>query len=265
MDVRVFEAFAGYGSQMMALRRLQNDYPGEVNFMPVGISEIEPNAIAAYGIVHGDVPNYGDISRIDWNAVPDFDLFTYSWPCTDVSTAGRQEGLAKGSGTRSSLLWECERAIAAKRPRWLLMENVKALVSKKFRADFQRWIDLLSGMGYVSHWQVMNAKDYGVPQNRERVFMVSVLKDAGVRTGYDFPKPWKLERRLKDVLEPEVDESYYLKPGQVERIVAHCEKKLSEGCGFRPNFCPPPHSGSTHAITARYGQRETDPYIAYDE
>jgi DNA (cytosine-5)-methyltransferase 1 len=98
----------------------------------VGISEIEKNAIDAYHALHGDVKNYGDISKIDWNEVPDFDLFTYSFPCQDISNAGLQKGFEEGSGTRSSLLWECRRAIEAKRPKWLLMENVKALMQKKF-------------------------------------------------------------------------------------------------------------------------------------
>lgn len=101
--IRVFEAFAGYGSQSMALRRLG------IDFEVVGISEIDKYAIQAYMAVHGDTPNYGDISKIDWSSVPDFDFLTYSFPCTDISTAGQQKGLAEGSGTRSSLLWECRK------------------------------------------------------------------------------------------------------------------------------------------------------------
>lgn len=108
--IRVFEAFAGYGSQAMALKRLQRDFPDMVEFEFVGISEIDCYAIAAYRAVHGDTPNFGDISRIDWSLVPDFDLFTYSFPCQDISNAGKQRGFADGSGSRSSLLWECRRA-----------------------------------------------------------------------------------------------------------------------------------------------------------
>ncbi len=176
--IRIFEAFAGYGSQAMAAKRLQRDFPGVVEFEFVGISEIDPNAVKAYGAVHGGTPNFGDISEIDWDGVPDFDLFTYSFPCQDISNAGRQHGFAEGSGSRSSLLWECEKAIRAKRPRWLLMENVKALVQEKFKPDFYRWVNRLSDYGYASYWEVLNAKDYGVPQNRERVFMVSILRTA---------------------------------------------------------------------------------------
>ena len=234
--IRVFEAFAGYGSQAMALKRLQRDFPTEVEFDFVGISEIDSYAIAAYNSVHGDTPNFGDICKIDWTQVPDFDCLTYSFPCQDISTAGKQKGFTEGSGSRSSLLWECRRAIEAKRPQFLLMENVKALVQKKFMPEFQRWIDTLSELGYTSFWKVLNAKDFGVPQNRERVFMVSILDDAT----FEFPKPFPLEKRLRDVLEENVDESYYLRPEQVERILAHCERKVAEGCGFKTQFTPPP-------------------------
>lgn len=234
--IRVFEAFAGYGSQAMALKRLQSDFPGKVAFEFVGISEIDKYAIAAYNAVHGDTVNFGDISKIDWSQVPDFDCFTYSFPCTDLSTAGKQMGFREGSGTRSSLLWECRKAIEVKRPKYLLMENVKALVQKKFMPEFQRWIDTLSELGYTSFWQVLNAKDFGVPQNRERVFMVSILdKEAA----FEFPKLFPLTKRLRDVLKENVPEEFYLRDEQVQRILAHCERKQAEGCGFKPNFQEP--------------------------
>lgn len=259
MKIRVFEAFAGYGSQAMALKRLQADFPDKIEFEVVGISEIDHYAITAYKAIHGDTPNFGDISRIDWVKVPDFDLFTYSFPCQDISTAGHQRGFAEGSGSRSSLLWECRRAIATKFPKYLLMENVKALVQKKFMSEFQRWIDTLSELGYTNFWQVLNAKDCGVPQNRERVFMVSILGDAA----FEFPEPFPLKKRLRDVLEEEVDENYYLKDEQVQRIFAHCERKQVEGCGFKAQFIPPDKICGT--ITGNYGQRETDTYLKLNE
>lgn len=235
--IRVFETFAGYGSQAMACKRLQRQFPDEVEFEFIGTSEIEPSAIKAYEAVHGDVRNYGDISLIDWSQVPDFDLFTYSFCCQDISNAGKQAGFAEGSGTRSSLLWECRHAIEAKKPQWLLMENVKALVQKKFMPEFQKWIDWLSEQGYANFWQVLNSKNYGVPQNRERVFMISILRTAdNPNPTYNFPKPFPLEKRLKDVLETNVDESYYLKQEQVDKIIEHRERKQAEGCGFKTNF-----------------------------
>lgn len=200
-------------------------------------------------------PNYGDICKINWANVPDFNLFTYSFPCTDISNAGLQKGLAEGSGTRSSLLWECARAIETKYPKYLLMENVKALVSDKFMPDFKRWAMYLESLGYTNYYQVLNSKDYGVPQNRERVFMVSIHGEAI----YYFPKPFKLDRRLKHVLETNVDESYYLSDAKIQAIIDHCERKQAEGCGFKPNFQN--GGGYCGTITGNYGQRETDTYI----
>lgn len=231
--IRVFEAFAGYGSTRMAMERLQNDFHDKIEFEFVGISEIEPNALKAYEAVHGDCPNVGDVSKVNWGGQPDFDLLTYSFPCQDISNAGKQKGFAEGSGSRSSLLWECEKAIVAKKPKYLLMENVKALVSQKFMPDFQKWIDRLTELGYSSFWQILNAKDYGIPQNRERVFMVSILDFDGI---FHFPKKMPLEKRLKDVLEENVDEKYYLKEEQVQRIIEHCDRKVAEGCNFHTNF-----------------------------
>ena len=208
--LRVFEAFAGYGSQSMALRNI--GVPHDV----VGISEIDKYAIMAYNATHPETTNYGDISKIDWSEVPDFDLFTYSFPCTDISNAGAQQGFEEGSGTRSSLLWECRKAILEKRPKYLLMENVKAIVSKKFLPGLLKWQEFLSTQGYVNFIEILNAKDYGVPQNRERCFLVSIL-NAG---WYQFPEPRPLELKLKDILEPEVDEKYYLDQSRVDAFIA---------------------------------------------
>ena len=257
MKLRVFEAFAGYGSQAMALKRLKSDYP-DFDFEVVGISEIDPYAIQAYRAVHGeDAPNYGDISKINWGGYcVDFDLFTYSFPCQDISSAGLQRGFAEGAGTRSSLLWECYKAITAKRPKYLLMENVKALTQKKFMPEFLRWQDALAALGYRNYWRVLNAKDYGVPQNRERVFMVSIL---GEHPTYSFPKGFKLERRLRHVLEADVPESYYLRPSQVTSILAHTQKHKERGNGFAHHFSD--GSDCAHAITTMYGLRPMDTYI----
>lgn len=188
----------------MAAKRLQRDFPDDVQFEFVGISEIEPAAIKAYNADHGPTTNYGDISKIDWEKVPDFDLFTYSFPCQDISLAGRRRGLARGSQTRSSLLWECEKAIAAKRPRYLLMENVKMLASIKNLPDLERWMALLDSYGYCSRWQVINAKDFGVAQNRERVFMVSILRTEAdpYPTSYQFPLGSPTNKCVEDYMLP---------------------------------------------------------------
>ena len=197
--IRVFEAFAGYGSQSIALRNLGIEH--EV----VAISEIDKYAIQAYEAIHEPTNNLGDISKIDPKDIPQHDLFTYSFPCQDLSVAGKQAGL--GEGTRSGLLYECEKIIEYCRPKYLLLENVKNLVGKKFKADFDKWLEYLEGLGYTNYWKVLNAKDYGVPQNRERVFVVSIL---GEHKPYKFADKIPLDKCIADILEDEVDEKYYL-------------------------------------------------------
>ena len=197
--LRVFEAFAGYGSQSIALRNLGIEY--EV----VAISEIDKYAIKAYEAIHGPTNNLGDICKINPSGIPQHDLFTYSFPCQDLSVAGKQAGL--GKGTRSGLLYECEKIIEYCRPKYLLLENVKNLVGKKFKADFDKWLEYLEGLGYTNYWKVLNAKDYGVPQNRERVFVVSILGD---HKPYKFTDKMPLDKCIADILEDEVDEKYYL-------------------------------------------------------
>lgn len=207
--LRVFEAFAGIGTQRMALRNLG------ISHEVVAIAEIDKFAIKSYEAIHGTVNNLGDISKINPDTIPDHDLFTYSFPCQDISVAGKQAGLDIDSGTRSGLLWECQRVIATKKPKYLLMENVKNLVGKKHKPNFDKWLDWLESQGYTNYWQVLNAKDYGVPQNRERVFCVSILGD---HEPYIFPEKQELTIRLKDVLEEDVDEKYYLSEEKTRSI-----------------------------------------------
>lgn len=238
--IRVFEAFSGYGSQSLALERL--NIPHEV----VCISEIDKYAIQAYKALHGEVLNLGDISSINVEDVPDHDLFTYSFPCQDISIAGKQAGIAEG--TRSGLLWECERIIAAKHPKYLLMENVKNLVGKKHKSDFDKWCEWLESQGYTNYWQVLNAKDYGVPQNRERVFMISIL---GEHNPYVFPKGFDNGIRLKDILEDEVDEKYYISNEKAEKLISQLPKKESVfGCDGTIN--EPKERERANCIKARY-------------
>lgn len=252
-NIRVFEAFAGYGSQHLALKRLKRDYPN-FDFEVVGISEIDRYAIQAYNALHPNVTNYGDISKIDWSQVPDFDLFTYSSPCQDFSNAGLQRGGEEGSGTRSSLLWECRKAIVAKRPKYLLLENVKALVSKKFLPMFNKWIKSLEDYGYYNNWSVLNTKDFGVPQNRERVFLMSIRRDLlDPNPIYNFPKPFPLEIRLKDVLEEKVDEKYYLSDKTVEGFTRQEQEPLN-----------PYQGGVSRTIKAQYQQSSRANFVRQD-
>lgn len=251
MTLRVFTAFSGYDSQLMALRNIGVDYEC------VGWSEIDKYAIAAHDAVFPELAdrNYGDITAIDWDEVPDFDLLTYSFPCTDISRAGRQAGLAEGSETRSSLLWACTRPIRKKRPKFLLMENVKALAGEKFRGEFLKWDEWLRLRGYVNYTAVLDARDYGVPQHRERLFMLSILNG----NWYEFPHPEQLRKCLADVLEDEVGEKYYLSEKRIAGMLRHNERHAAKGNGFE--FRPTSGKGVARTVTTQNGIRETDNYI----
>ena len=222
--LNVITLFSGYDSQCLALNRLGLPYD------LVAWAEIDKHACTAHDALFPQFKgrNVGDVSKVDWaewhrRHPQPIDLLTYSSPCQDFPSAGLQRGGEEGSGTRSGLLWETERAVSELRPRHLVFENVGGLVSNKFIDLFQRWQVRLNGYGYTNFAQLMNAKDYGVPQNRLRIFMVSILD---CTRAYYFPKPFKLERRLKDVLEQNVDERYYLKEEQVEKLMAWLDREM---------------------------------------
>ena len=249
--LKVFEAFAGYGSQSLALERL--GIPHKV----VAISEIDKYALRAYYSLHdASIPNLGDISEIKVEDIPDHDLFTYSFPCQDISVAGQTKGIVAGQ-TRSGLLYECEKIIEGKRPKYLLMENVKNLVGKKFKADFDRWLDYLEGLGYTNYWKVLNAKHYGVPQNRERVFCVSIL---GEHDPYEFPAETSLGVKMAELLEEQVEEKYFLKKTK-DYFINHSFDMEQKGNGFR--FVPhiKKNAEIARTITTKAGGRMDDNFI----
>lgn len=200
--LKVFESFSGIGSQSMALKRIN------VNHEIIGFMENDKIPESIYCHIHGidKKLNYGDIRLIDETTLPDFDLFTYSFPCKNISNAGKSEGIIRGKNN-SGLLWECERIIKYKKPKYLFMENVKNLMSKKHKPSLNEWIAFLESMGYTNYLKILNAKDYGVPQNRERTFMISIL---GEHEKYHFPNPIPLKIKAQDLMEKEVDESYYI-------------------------------------------------------
>lgn len=194
--IRLIELFAGYGSQAMALKRIG------AKFEHYRVVEFDKYAIASYNAVHGtDFPTMDitkvhaeDLNICDTNAFTY--LLTYSFPCTDLSVAGKQAGMSKGSGTRSGLLWEVERILTEIRdsngelPQILFMENVPQVHGKKNINDFEKWLGFLESLGYTNYWQDLNAKNYGVAQNRNRCFMFSFLGNYS----YDFPQPIPLKR-----------------------------------------------------------------------
>jgi len=216
--IKAIELFAGTGAVNQALKNI--GVPHKV----VAISEIDKFAVKSYEALHGETNNLGDITAIE--ELPPADLWTYGFPCQDISLAGLNKGLDRGGGTRSGLLWEVERLLLKARdtgtlPKYLLLENVKNLISKNHRANYDEWVAFLSGLGYETHTKVLNAKHYGVPQNRERVFGISILGGGD----FTFPQPMYSEKRLKDVLEDEVDQKYYLKEQTIKSILAS-----SHGC-----------------------------------
>lgn len=213
--IKLVELFSGIGAQSKALQRLG------VPFQVVGYSEIDKFAIRSYIAIHGEQPALGDIENI--TELPTCDIMTYSSPCQDFSVAGDKKGLIdeQGNKTRSGLLLDVERLLenACRNnnlPKVLLMENVKNLVGTKFKPDFDRWLETLDKFGYNNYWKVLNAQDYGIPQHRQRVFVVSIRKDIGVE--YKFPEPIPLTKTIKDMLEYSVPESYYLNQHTLDKI-----------------------------------------------
>lgn len=221
--IRLIELFAGIGSQAMALRDLG------ANFEHWRMVEFNPFSVQSYNAIHGTQFEPTDITKIsgaDLN-ITDTDkycyIMTYSFPCQDLSNAGKQKGMKKGSGTRSGLLWEVERLLneTEQLPQTLLMENVPQVHSKKNRPDFFKWIDFLESKGYSNYWQDLNAKNYGVAQNRNRCFMISILGEYN----YKFPAPIPLRKTVRDYLEEEVDERYYIKTTEAKKLIKDLEKR----------------------------------------
>jgi len=197
--LKVIELFAGIGSQTQALKNLGIEH--EV----VAISEIDKHAIKSYEAIHGPVNNLGDITKVE--TLPECDLLTYSFPCQDLSTEGKKGGMKKGSGTRSGLLWEVERLVTkGPQPKYLLMENVTQVIGVNNKKDFNMWVNALAELGYTSYYGILDSADFGVPQHRERCFMVSTLD----KSVFNFPKPRKNETCLGDILEKDVDKSFFL-------------------------------------------------------
>ena len=238
--------FSGYDSQLMAADVLREWHP-DFRWTCKGWSDIDKYACQMHNLVFPQFADcaLGDITKIDWHKVKDslhgreVDLFTYSSPCQDISQAGKQMGLQAGSGTRSALLWRVADAVAVLRPKYLLQENVAALVSQKFMPDFQKWLDKLSSLGYVSRWARLNAKNYGVPQNRDRVFCISMRRD--VAFDYQFPAPFELKTRLEDVLEEEVADRYFLKDDAVSKFL---KANDSDNALFVQFDLPPTHEAA---------------------
>ena len=213
--LKVLELFGGIGACTKALKRL--NIPHKV----VDYVEIDKYAVKSYNAINETNFEPQDITK--WDKDIDVDLIMHGSPCQDFSIAGSQAGGDEGSGTRSSLMYETIRIVEKLNPKYVVWENVKNVLSKRHVHNFNQYIDYLTKLGYTSYFKVLNAKDYGIPQNRERVFIVSIRKDID-HNMFEFPKPYSLEKRLKDFLEPHVDEKYYLSDKMISYISAPNQK-----------------------------------------
>ena len=226
--IRLITTFSGIGSQEMAMKEIGAD------FEIYRAVEFDKDAIKSYNAIHGtDFPvldicnvhgkDLGIVEKDKYNYI-----FVYSFPCTSLSVAGKMEGMKEGSETASSLLWEVKRIIdelsSDELPDILLMENVPQVHSEANLSEFEKWIDYLRSRGYYTHYQDLNAKDFGIPQNRERCFCVSILSDKFVN--FEFPKPIPLKYVMKDFLEDEVDEKYFLRNEKAQKLI---DQLISEG------------------------------------
>lgn len=203
--LRVIELFGGIGAMTQALKRIG------VDFQVVDYVEIDKYAVASYNAMNGTDYKPQDVTK--WDKDIECDLIMHGSPCQDFSIAGTQKGGDKDSGTRSSLMWETVRIVRKLRPKYVIWENVKNVISDAHWPNFEMYLNAMSSIGYANAWQVLNAKDYGVPQNRERLFVVSVMNGRAVyeavnlfgdvekKLDFRFPKPFPLKKKLRDILE----------------------------------------------------------------
>ena len=223
--LKVLELFAGIGACSKALERLGIEH--EI----VDAVEIDKYAIKSFNAIHNT--NFEPQDICEWDKDIEVDLIMHGSPCQDFSLSGLQKSGDKGSGTRSSLMWETVRIVEKLKPKYVIWENVKNLLSKKHKHNFDAYLETMKQLGYINYYQVLNAKDYGIPQNRERVFTVSIRADVlfqratfeekentlvGTCFKFQFPPKQELKLKLKDMLEDEVDEKYYFNDLQLDRM-----------------------------------------------
>lgn len=258
--LNVLSLFSGIGAFEKALTNLG------IEHNVVAYCEIDKYASKAYSLIH-DIPeslNLQDVTKVDdFDILDDVDLITYGFPCQDISNAGKQRGFTdeEGNRTRSGLFFEALRIIEAYKPKFAIAENVKALTSKKFTEEFKIVLESLEEAGYNNYWQVLNAKNYGIPQNRERVFIISIRKD--IDKGFKFPEPIPLELKLKDILEDNVDDKYYLSEKTLDYFIKNTQIQKEKGNGFK--FAPTDGNVIAKAVTTKAGGRMDDNFIEVRE
>ena len=208
MEIKILELFGGIGACTKAFKRL--GIPHKV----VDYVEIDKYAVKSYNAING--VNFEPQDITTWDKDIEVDLIMHGSPCQSISSAGLQHGADKGSGTRSSLMWETVRIVDKLKPKYVIWENVRNLLSKKHIHNFNAYLETMEQLGYTNYFKVLNAKDFVIPQNRERVFTISIRKD--ISQIFTFPQPQELKLRLKDMLEEKVDEKYYLSDEKIQKI-----------------------------------------------
>jgi DNA (cytosine-5)-methyltransferase 1 len=255
--LRLLSLFSGIGAFEKALTNLNVDYE-LVNFC-----EIDKYAEKAYCAVHGVSPelNLKDVRAIDTSKFHNIDLITYGFPCQDISSVGKQKGFTNtdGSLTRSGLFFEALRIIKELQPKYAIAENVKALTSKKFESEFEIVKSSLNEAGYNNYFQVLNAKDFNVPQNRERVFIVSIRKDID-NYNFNFPSGMVLTKSLKDIFDKEIDSKYFLTDLLKDFFITRSLEHERKGRGFR--FVVTNGNSIARCLTTKSGGRIDDIFIS---
>lgn len=257
--LKVLELFGGIGACSKALEKLN------VDFEIADYVEIDKYAVKSFNAIHGT--NFEPQDIIKWDKDIQVDLIMHGSPCQDFSVAGKGAGGDEGSGTRSSLMYETLRIVDKLHPKYVIWENVKNLLSKKHRHNFDAYIESMKRLGYINSFQILNAKDYGIPQNRERVFTVSIREDIWDKAynnfnQFKFPKPIELKRKLKDMLEDEVDEKYFISENMMNYFMGVNQKpsKFPRKERFIANINRKDQDRA-NSITTAPGQRPTDNFI----
>ena len=251
--LKILELFGGIGACSKALERLGIDY--EI----ADYVEIDKYAVKSFNAIHNTNFEPQDITK--WDKDIEVDLIMHGSPCQDFSLAGKQAGGDKDSGTRSSLMYETIRIVEKLKPKYVIWENVKNLLSKKHRHNFDAYLETMEQLGYVNYYQVLNAKDYGIPQNRERVFTISIRKD--INKVFTFPPKQELKLKLKDMLEDEVDEKYYLS----DKMINYCmgvnqkESKFPRKERFLQSLNMTNNKNIATTISTNAGNRPVDNFI----
>ena len=271
--MKLLSLFTGIGAFEKALKNIG------VGYELINYCEIDKYASKSYSLIHNEdeEKNLWDITKVDIEKLPkDIDLITHGSPCQSFSLAGKQNGGDKGSGTRSSLMWNSVQIITHCRPKYVIWENVKNVLSVKHKHNFEQYLDTLEDLGYTNHYKVLNAKDFGIPQNRERVFMVSILGDIN----FEFPKEHQLQKTVFDLLDEIVDKKYYISLDKWSKHSTNNVDKVTNGSigdyrydeGFRirkNGLCPTLtcKTGSTSLSSNPYifNKRIFDKYIEKTE